>query len=279
MSPPKRQRTEDYVLYYWPGIPGRGEYVRLALEYAGIPYTERSTNLIAVLSAPEKIGVPPHFAPPALQLPSGRVLSQTANILNHIAPRCGLAGTLGNKLNTHSADGRETVRALDEDEIEKAEEERSVVNQLVQTALDLQNEAHDVHHPVATSLYYEDQKNEAARAAKIFRESRIPRFLDYFESVLASNPATDGKPEGRTYLVGSHTTTADLVLFHVIDGLLYAFPKRLAKLKSTGKYDNLFKLHERIPNEKGIKEYIASGRRQEFSNGIFRHYEELDGEE
>ncbi|KAI0631331.1 glutathione S-transferase C-terminal-like protein [Trametes polyzona] len=281
MSATKKQRTEEYILHYWPGIPGRGEYVRLALEYAGIPYTERSSDLMGTLSSTAKVGTPPHFAPPALQLPSGRVLSQTANILNHIAPRCGLAGELGNKLNTHGVEAREAFRALSDEELERAEEERSVVNQLTMTALDLQDETHNVHHPIATSLYYEDQKAEAARSAKVFRETRIPRFLEYFESVLATNPATkDAKgAHDRTYLVGSRTTTADLMLFHVIDGLLFQFPRRLKKLKESGKYDHVFKLHERVQGEKGIKEYIASGKRQKFSMGIFRHYEELDGDE
>ncbi|KAI9068119.1 glutathione S-transferase C-terminal-like protein [Trametes sanguinea] len=282
MSPPKRKRTEDYVLYYWDGLPGRGEYVRLALEYAGIPYTERHDKLMETLHSPAKVGHPPHFAPPALQLPSGRIISQTANILNHIAPRCGLAGELGNKLNTHGEDARETVRALDEEEIEKAEEERSHVNQLVMTALDFQDETHNIHHPLAASLYYEDQKEEALRAAKVFRESRIPQFLQYFESVLTSNPATAKSADdahAQTYLVGARTTTADLILFHVIDGVTFQFPKRMAKLKESKKYENVFKLHERVQGEKGIREYIASGKRQKFGMGIFRHYEELDGED
>ena len=34
------------------------------------------------------------------------------------------------------------------------------VSQITQTALDLSNEAHDVHHPIAVGLYYEDQKDE-----------------------------------------------------------------------------------------------------------------------
>ena len=29
-----------YELYYWPGIQGRGEFVRLALEAAGAPYVD-----------------------------------------------------------------------------------------------------------------------------------------------------------------------------------------------------------------------------------------------
>ncbi|RPD54890.1 glutathione S-transferase C-terminal-like protein [Lentinus tigrinus ALCF2SS1-7] len=280
MSPPeKKQRTEEYILYYWPGIPGRGEYVRLALEYAGIPYRENHKDVPKILTKTEKIGTPPHFAPPALQLPSGRVISQTPAILNHIGPRCGLAGVLGSKLNTLTAEGRTALRELSDEELEKAEEERSVVNQLTLTALDWCNESHDVHHPIATSLYYEEQQEAAAQAAEVFRKIRIPRWLEYFESVLASNPATEGTNEGRTYLVGKQTTTADLVLFHVLDGNLFAFPARLGQLRKSGKYDNVFALHERVKGEKGIGEYIASGRRQKFSMGLFRYYEELDGEE
>ncbi|RDX45083.1 glutathione S-transferase C-terminal-like protein [Lentinus brumalis] len=280
MSPPeKKQRTEEYILYYWPGIPGRGEYVRLAFEYAGISYRENSKEVPGILAKTEKVGIPPHFAPPALRLPSGRVVSQTPAILNHIAPRCGLAGPLGSKLNTLTAEGKATLRELSDEELEKAEEERSVVNQLTLTVLDWCNESHDVHHPCAASLYYEDQKEAAAQAAEVFRKSRLPRWLEYFQSVLASNPATAGTNGGRTYLYGKQTTTADLALFHVVDGTFFAFPKRLGQLKASGEYDNVFALYERVKGEKGIKEYIESGRRQKFSMGLFRHYEELDGEE
>lgn len=65
----------------------------------------------------------------------------------------------------------------------------------------------------------------------------------------------------------------------VLDGVTFAFPKRVAALRATGKYDNVFALKERIEGEPGIKEYLASGRRLPYSLGIFRHYEELDGEE
>ena len=253
--------------------------MRLAFEYAGISYRENNKDVPGILAKTDKIGVPPHFAPPALQLPSGRVISQTPAILNLIAPRCGLAGALGSKLNTLTADGRTALRELSDEEVEKAEEERSVVNQLTLTALDWCNETHDVHHPVATSLYYEEQQEAAAKAAEVFRKSRLPRWLEYFESVLATNPATAGSNEGRTYLVGKQTTTADLVLFHVVDGSLFAFPARMGQLRKSGKYDNVFALYERVKGEKGIKEYIESGRRQKFSMGLFRYYKELDGEE
>ncbi|KZT00497.1 glutathione S-transferase-like protein [Laetiporus sulphureus 93-53] len=272
MSPPeKKARNAGYTLYYWPGIPGRGEYIRLAFEYAGIPYTENLNpeTLESTIHDASKVGHPPHFAPPMLELPSGHTISQTPAILNHIAPKLGLAGALGSKL--------ATGEGLTEEEREKAEEERSAVNQLVLTALDVNNEAHDVHHPIASSKYYEEQKEAALERAADFRASRIPKFLAHFENVLTTNPATaDGE---RTYLIGKQTTTADLVLFHVMDGLLFAFPKRMAAVNKSKEYDHVFKLHKRVARENGIKEYIASGRRQKFSMGLFRHYKELDGDE
>ncbi|KIP06810.1 hypothetical protein PHLGIDRAFT_106564 [Phlebiopsis gigantea 11061_1 CR5-6] len=254
----KKQKKEDYVLYYWPGIPGRGEHVRLAFEYVGIPYTEVNEPdiMLPAITDPKSSGYPPHFAPPALKLPSGRIISQTPAILNHIAPKFGLAG---------------------KKEGEDEEEVRSTVNQLVLTALDLNNETHDVHHPISSADYYEDQKTEAAAKAKAYRALRLPKYLGHFEAVLQANP--DTKNGARAYLVGTTTTTADLVLFQIVDGVSFAFPKRVAALKATGKYDNVFALKERVEEEPRIKEYLASGRRQPYSLGIFRHYEELDGEE
>jgi len=260
----KKQKTDEYVLYYWPGLPGRGEYIRLAFEYAGIPYTEENTppKFIGIITDPAKSSHPPAFAPPALKLPSGRFLSQTTAILNHIAPKFGLAGEKGSK----GVEGGE-----------EGEEERSSINQLVLTALDLCVETHDTHHPIALHLYYEDQKEAAAERAKGYRVYRLPKFFKHFQTVLASNP--DAKSNGGTYLIGSKTTTADLTLFHVIEGVKHAFPKRVAALKATGEYDNIFKLVERVANEKRIKEYLASDRRQKFGDGLFRHYEELDSDE
>ena len=65
----------------------------------------------------------------------------------------------------------------------------------------------------------------------------------------------------------------------MVDGLLFAFPKRVGALQKSGEYKDVFALYERVKGENGIKEYIASGRRQAFSMGLFRHYEELDAEE
>ncbi|KZT51800.1 glutathione S-transferase [Calocera cornea HHB12733] len=262
-SPPRKvQKLAGYVLHYWGGIPGRGEYIRLAFEHAGVPYVDASdpAKLMKTLHSSS----PPHFAPPILELPSGKLLSQTGAILNYLAPRLGLAGEKGNLLKG----------AVEDDGVrEEAEFERASVSQLSLTALDLCHEAHDVHHPIAVSLYYEDQKAEALRRAADFRQMRMPKFLGHFEEVLAKNSAS------HAHLVGKTTTTADLALFHVVDGLLFAFPRRMAALQKTGKYDRVIALKERVAGEGGIKQYIESGRRQKFGMGLFRHYPELDEED
>ena len=189
-----------YEFYYWPSIQGRGEFVRLALEEAGAEYIDVArrpesegggvATLMAFLER-EDIANPP-FAPPFLK--DGDVLiGQTAAILLYLGDRHGLAP--------------------------RDEAKRLWVHQIQLTIADLVGEAHDTHHPLGGDLYYEDQKPEALRRAKHFREERIPKFLGWFEGILARNP------EGAGQLVGSAVTYADLSLFEIVEGLLYAFPR------------------------------------------------------
>ncbi|KAG9026663.1 hypothetical protein FRB95_008633 [Tulasnella sp. JGI-2019a] len=253
----KASSQERYRLIYWDGIPGRGEFARLAFEYAGHPYENVTDTKIVIgnMRNVSKTGFPPHFAPPMLQLPSGQMISQTANILYYLALKLDLAGTKG----------------LSDDE---AEIRRAHVNQLVLTALDINDEGHDTHHPIAAGQYYEDQMPEAKRRAEAARTERFPKFLVYFNSVLESNE------EGSSvYLIGKQTTTADLTLFHVLTGMEHAFPKRMSVLKKDSKYALVFKLKERVESSENIAKYLASGRRIPFGKGIWRHYPELDDDE
>ncbi|KIY67522.1 glutathione S-transferase-like protein [Cylindrobasidium torrendii FP15055 ss-10] len=262
--PTKIQKVAPYKLHYWPAIPGRGEFIRLAFEYTGTAYVEANdpkTLLATIGDASKTGGAPPAFAPPALELPNGYVLSQTPAILNYLAPRLGLAGW--DKATSLDADTKDQIQAA--------------VNGVVLTALDLNNETHDTHHPLAVMKYYEEQKEAAAEKSKDFRASRMPKFFAHFENVLASNPKKDAA--GGPFLVSDRTTTADLVVFHLIEGLTFAFPKRVKKLQDSGDYPLLFKLHERVKNEETIKAYQASDRHLPFSQGIFRYYEELDLED
>jgi glutathione S-transferase len=212
-----------YELYYWSGIQGRGEFVRLALEDAGADYVNR-----------EPVDRKNVFAPPFLRA-GALLIGQTPNILHYLGPRLRLAP--------------------------KAEPRRLWLHQQQLTVADWLVEVHDVHHPVASSLYYEDQKREAKRRAAIFRKERLPKFMGYFEGNLRPK-------EPVTYV--------DLSLFQMIEGLRYAFPKAISRLKA--KYPKLLNLHSRVAERPRIAAYLASGRRVPFNQqGIFRHYPELDG--
>jgi len=241
--------TMIYELYYWPTIQGRGEFVRLLLEEVGAHYVDvaRGSGKGAGVGALMRflqgrdIRRPP-FAPPFLK--AGRlVIGQTANILQFLGSRHGL--------------------------VPKDQAGRLWTHELQLTIADFVAEIHDTHHPVSSSLYYEDQKREARRRADDFLKSRAPKFLGYFERVLARNSRSD------RYLVGAKLTSVDLSLFQVIAGLSYAFP--LAMAKAARSYRGLFALHARVQERPRIAAYLASRRRLPFNQeGIFRHYAELD---
>jgi glutathione S-transferase len=238
-----------YELYYWPSIQGRGEFARLALEEAGADYRdvarEGDRGMAAMMKLLDGRAAPrPPFAPPFLK--AGRLLiGQTANILLFLGPRHGLApATEGGRLWTH---------------------------QLQLTIADLVQEVHDTHHPIASGLYYRDQRKEARRRAADFRENRAPKFLDYFERVLARNRS------GAGFLVGARLSYADLSLFQIAAGLRYAFPNAMARLER--KHRRVMALHDMVRARPRIAAYLASERRLPFSeDGIFRHYRELDQE-
>jgi len=241
-----------YELYYWPHIPGRGEFVRLALEEGGADYIDVARRPegegggrppVQRMMEPAPDGRTP-YAPPILR--AGELLiSQTANILLYLGPR---------------------LRLAPEDEAG-----RLFTNGLQMTIADLVVEAHDTHHPVAKSLYYEDQKPESLRRAENFRTLRLPKYLGYFERLLAA-----GRPPDR-YLVHDSITYADLSLFQVLEGLDYAFPRAMRRLKGT--FPGLAALRGEVARRPRIAAYLASPRRMPFNpHGLFRHYPELDGD-
>lgn len=246
-----------YELYYWPMLQGRGEFVRLALEDAGADYTDVAREahgmdkMQAILDTTAQAAasdVPQlPFAPPFLKAGT-QILSQTANILAWLGPRLKLA-----------PDGHS----------EAALAERAFINGLQLTIADVVAEAHDTHHPIASSLYYEDQKKEAKARAGDFIDNRIPKFLGYFERVITRGAGVGG------WLTGDKATYADLSLFQLIEGLHYAFPRGLQGFKQH--YPALQALHGQVAQRPRIAAYLASPRRIAFNEeGIFRHYPELD---
>lgn len=231
-----------YELYYWPDIQGRGEYVRLALEEAGADYVDvaRGRGGVARLQRLMRRGDHPAFAPPFLK--AGRMMiAQTAAILFYLGEREGLAP--------------------------RAVGERLWVHQLQLTIADMVVEVHDTHHPIASSLYYEDQRREAARRSRNFVAERVPKFLGYFEGILRHGRAP--------YLAGRRVSYADLSLFQMMAGLAYAFPRSAKRWRR--KFARCAELEERVADRPRIAAYLASDRRIPFNEmGIFRHYPELD---
>jgi glutathione S-transferase len=230
-----------YELYYWPSIQGRGEYVRLALEEAGAGYLDvaRQRGVPVMMRMMDTSSTPP-FAPPFLK--AGRlVIGQTANILLYLGVRHGLAP--------------------------KTEAGRLWLHQLQLTITDFVVEVHDTHHPLGPSLYYEDQKPQAKKRTREFWHERVPKYLGYFEGLLQKG--------GGAYVTGRKVTYVDLSLFQIVDGLRYAFPKRMKAFEHD--IPKLRELHHRIATRPRIAAYLASDRRIPFNeDGIFRHYKELD---
>jgi glutathione S-transferase len=234
-----------YEFYYWPSIQGRGEFVRLALEEAGAAYVDvarcgkAGTTAMMKLMADRWDARPP-YAPPFLK--AGKIIvAQTANILLFLGPRLALApGDEAGRLWAH---------------------------QLQLTISDLVDEIHDAHHPVSSWLYFEEQRPAARRRSKDFWRYRVPKFLGYFERVLKKN--------GGRFIVGRRLTYVDLSLFQIIEGLRYAFPKRMKRFER--KIPALVALHDRVAARPRIAAYLASPRRIAFSQwGIYRYFKELD---
>src|SRR5206468_12992143 len=147
---------------------------------------------------------------------------------------------------------------------------RAEADQIQLTIADFVGEVHDTHHPIAGSLYYEDQKKEAKRRAQEFVKERMPKYLGWLEQVLARN----AKSEGRR-LVGRDLTYADLSAFQVVEGLRYAFPNAMARIER--KVPRLVALRDCVAARPRIAAYLKSERRLPFNQeGIFRRYPELD---
>ena len=236
-----------YELYYWPSIQGRGEFVRLALEASGADYVDvaresgRGMGVAAMMRLLDDNGLDrPPFAPPFLR--AGKLaIAQTANILQYLGPRHGLAPI--------------------------SEAGRIWAHQLQLTIADFIDEVHNTHHPIASSLYYQEQVPEAKRLTQHFLAERIPKFLGYFEHVLDRN--------GAGYSIGRSLTYVDLSLFQIVAGLRYAFPKTMAR--SERKYPRLIALHDRVAQRPLVASYLESPRRIPFNqDGVFSCYPELE---
>ncbi|MFB9949453.1 glutathione S-transferase [Rhizobium puerariae] len=238
-----------YELYYWDGLQGRGEFVRLALEEAGARYVDvaRSSHGMSAMmdylhGKHGYLDMP--FAPPFLK-DGDLVVSHVANILHYLGPKLNL--------------------------VPEDEKSRIFIHGLQLTVADFVAEVHDTHHPISTADYYEDQKEEARARSAAFLKHRVPKFMGYFNRIVAANPEKGG------YAVGGRLSYVDLSLFQLAEGLAYAFPRAMRDFDKD--YPLIAKLRDIVRNRPNIETYVKSRRRLEFNeSGIFRHYPELDRE-
>lgn len=279
--------NDIYYLYYWPGLPGRGEFIRLVLEQAGVEYIDVALQEDAMKQCMDLImpsetwsaGDTTNFA--VCYLPALRhrslLISQTSSILQYVGAKTSLSGDL-------DADPNTAYR----------------VSSMAMNVVDgLCTEAHDTHHPIANALFYEEQQEEAIRRSKEYVFNRLPKFIGFFERALGGTASGSGP-----WLCGDQLTYADLALFQVslatslnalsmkregrgykirlltqfkgIDGIKHMFPRAMTEMEFSGKYDKVFRLYEAIKRLPRIAAYLRSDRRQRYGVGIWRYYQELD---
>ena len=234
----------SYDLWYWPSIQGRGEFVRLFMAAADIKWRDRARDqdaqaLMEDMEARKEKGFAPYAAPYLVD--GDFAIAQVAHILTWLTDRHDLG----------SGDTADDLHLI----------------QLQLDITDIVEEVHSVHHPIASSLYYDDQKDAAKEAAVKFRDERIAKYFDHFEQAL-------GVKEG-PFMLGERWSHVDTSLFQLIEGLRYAFPNCMSELMS--EYPRIAACRDAVAEIDGVKAYLASGKRIEFNeDGIFRHYPELD---
>src|SRR6185437_9283392 len=120
--------------------------------------------------------------------------------------------------------------------VPRREADRLWAHQLQLTITDFVKEIHDTHHPISSQLYYEEQRPAAKRYTKEFWRHRVPKMLGYFEKVLEGSRGP--------YVFGRKLSYVDLSLFQIVEGLRYAFPRRMRRFEK--KVPLLVALRDRV---------------------------------
>lgn len=85
-------QEEPWVLHYWPGFAGRGEFVRVVLEEVGAAYVNKHDQCMEYFHGGKArfgdAGIYPSFAPPLLQKGDFTVCS-TAVVCRFLADKYG----------------------------------------------------------------------------------------------------------------------------------------------------------------------------------------------
>jgi glutathione S-transferase len=183
-----------YQLYYWPGLPGRGEFIRLVLEHAKVAYEDIGLRqgFEPIVAMKQTIA---GFAPPYF-VHGETTLAQMPAICMYLGQRHGLC----------PADHGDSTRVL----------------QLLLTISDTLSEIHDLHHPLSIAKTYEQQKDAALQCAQEFHQNRLQQWITFYSKLLIE----------QNWLVRNNLSVADLALFQLVSGIEYAFPTAFIKLIS-----------------------------------------------
>eukprot|EP00741_Cyanophora_paradoxa_P001717 tig00000498_g1666.t1 len=220
----------EYELVYWPSIIGRGEFVRLLFESAGVPYKDtRSAEACMAIIKGESTEHFPAFAPPVLRKvrdPSF-ILWQTPAILEYLGKQFGMY---------------------------PGPDEEARAQALNLTIADLFVEGRACFHMQEPLGSYYKQVEYTTPFVRAFEATRLPRFFAYFERALAANRGGSG------YLVGDKLTYVDVALLHGLMAAESQFPEAFAKLE----IPLLRAYGARLRALPRIAAYLASDRRGSF---------------
>ena len=236
-----------YELYYWPGIQGRGEFVRLALEAAGAPYVDIARERGAGRGVKALMAMLEGAAAPANPV-RARLSCATAASSSRMSP------TFSTISAPSSALRRRTRRAASSP---TGCSSRSPI---------FVAEVHDTHHPISTDLYFEDQRQEAKARAGAFLRHRVPKYLGYFERVLSDNPA------GPAHAVGARSHDRRPVAVPGLGGHGLRLPARIRRTP-TGFIRRWRRSRRRSRSCRTSPRYLASDRRIPFNE--FGHFPPL----
>lgn len=188
--------SETWKLYYWDMCPGRGEYVRIVFEEAGVQFLEDRDNILEKVIKGGMEGFPA-FAPPVITRGDFK-LSQTPVICEY----------LGKHFNLYPASDTDVWHA----------------RQINLTIHDFQADGRNVFHAKQFTASYFGQEAETQGHIDWFRKERLPRWLLYFEKLLQAND------NGRSFVIGDKLTYVDLGLLQVLRNAANQFSDEWIKM-------------------------------------------------
>ena len=231
----EENKKVEFRLYYWPGFPGRGEFMRLLFAETQTPYEDVFAD--KTFEEAKKMGYGKgkrHFAFPVLEH-GDLYLSQTPVICRY----------LGRKLD----DGRL---------FPKNEKDQLQAEMIMAGIVDMVEEGLRAWHAIDTNAGYHQQKEETQPFIEYYKSRRLPKWLDFFETLLTENYMKTGK----FVFVGNDLSWVDLCVFHVIDGNLFECPEVFDKEPT----EYLKKFHSAIGQRPNIKAWMSSEKRQKYTH-------------